>query len=1013
MNMKNFFCVLLLLLVCLPALAGPRTASDALNVATNHLRESAPRHANGAPHQAPQLTLAMAAENAADHKVDYYVFNNSGNRGFVIVSGDDNAAPVLGYCDEGTIEPDNMPDGLRYMLSCYAEQMRYLRSHPASAYAPASTETTMCISPLLTTNWNQNTPFNDLCPTFGPDNTRSMTGCVATATAQVMNYHQWPKQGTGEFTYVCNVNKQGDQTLSADFGATTYDWDNMLDNYYVGGYNEAEGKAIATLLYHVGVASHMNYGITSNTPTFAALEALRTYFKYNKGMKVYTRTNVLTAQWDSLLMNELINARPVIYTGFSPEGGGHCFVLDGCNADGYYHFNWGWGGRSNGYFLLTSLNPRDQGIGSYEGGYNASQEFIANVYPDKGEPFPDGYLEATCYKIWPEEARVNLGEKVPINIRYLLFNADGYGLSVNVSFGFMLSDKNGIPVDFADENIKANSNYILGTRYSWIGYNAFQFTTPTNLADGEYNLWLMYKEESQDSYSYLNNIPHLPGFLKVYVSDGVMTLSVPETEHNDLSVTALTAPERVGTNNEVEVSATIANASDEYYDNVYLSLYRDGTQIEIFEGIGINVSPGGIVSFKTRITAPDTPGTYELAVLNKDLNRLSGGSVTMTVVASANYDLSIATQLQVNSYYMEMDNVGGTAVVSNSGTGDYVGPIPFMILNSDASRIMAHGNSPIVTIPAGGSATVNINTAYEGIPGQVYKMCLRKVTSPNSNTIWGNQVPFEVNSLTSTSLLGNIVGNGVENGEYLIADHLTIVDTHGRSLFVTNGNGSWIEVKCGDFFDQVKDMKAFKAGTLRGKYSNESGNPSLTLTCLPVAGMVLPVTAVKVDLGQNFTLEPDMVIDFTGYYAAIEGKDFICEHDGSTGDYGQSLPIAFDWLSTPAALTKGACYDLHGVARLSLDTNETPSRMAEEEATASYTIYLTKAPTDDITAVGDIDSDAVKVSATAGTITVTGAKHVAVYNMAGALAGRGNEVHVSAGIYVVIADGLMRKVVVR
>ena len=252
---------------------------------------------------------------SADKNVDYYVFNNGKDNGFIIISGDDKAAPVLGYSDSGSFDANDIPEGMRYWLECYAEQMQYLRSHPESAYVAPRSQSNVMITPLLTCKWNQNSPYNDKCPTYGTAQNHAATGCVATATAQVMYYHKWPQQGNSEFTYVCNVNGEGEQTLSADFGSTTYDWNNMLDYYSPNSYSEAEGNAVATLMSHVGIASHMKYGSSSGTPMFAAMEALRLYFGDNSGMRKYTRISKTAAQWDSLLMNELLNARPVIYTG--------------------------------------------------------------------------------------------------------------------------------------------------------------------------------------------------------------------------------------------------------------------------------------------------------------------------------------------------------------------------------------------------------------------------------------------------------------------------------------------------------------------------------------------------------------------------------------------------------------------------------------------------------------------------------------------------------------------------
>ena len=183
--------MMLLALICLPAMAEQRTASEAQNVASNYLQIKAKRHLLGVNTQTPQLSLAMTGVNA-DKKVDYYVFNNDKNHGFIIVSGDDKAAPVLGYCDEGSFDTNDIPDGLRYWLECYAEQMQYLRSHPESAYTAPRSHSNVFITPLLTCKWNQNSPYNDMCPTKSNGTEHAATGCVATATAQVMYYHKWP-----------------------------------------------------------------------------------------------------------------------------------------------------------------------------------------------------------------------------------------------------------------------------------------------------------------------------------------------------------------------------------------------------------------------------------------------------------------------------------------------------------------------------------------------------------------------------------------------------------------------------------------------------------------------------------------------------------------------------------------------------------------------------------------------------------------------------------------------------
>ena len=1009
--MKKGLLLLALAMMCLPMMAEQRSASEAQNVASNYLRTKASHHLMGVSTQSPQLSLSMTGTNA-DNKVDYYVFNNGKDNGFIIVSGDDNAAPVLGYCDEGSFDANDIPDGMRYWLECYAEQMQYLRSHPESAYVAPRSQSNVMITPLLTCKWNQNSPYNDQCPTYGAAQTRAMTGCVATATAQVMYYHKWPQQGSGEFTYVCNVNGEGEQTLSADFGSTTYDWNNMLDYYTPNDYSEAEGNAVATLMSHVGIASHMSYGSTSGTPMFAAMEALRLYFGYNSGMRKYNRISKTAAQWESLLMNELLNARPIIYTGFTPKGG-HCFVLDGVNAEGYYHFNWGWGGKSDGYFLITALSPTDQGIGSFEGGYNASQEFIANVYPDKGEPVPEKFLEGTCFRIWSGVDHVNLGQQAPMHYKGLNFNSYGYGLSTDITIGFMLSDLSGNVVYFPGNNTQTY-NFIFGTNYSRINDKFIPFNTPATLADGDYRLWFMYKwaNPAVTGFSYLANIPNIPKFINVKVQNGVMYFSEPETESGQLSVTELEASNVVGAGNKMQVTASISNTGKEYYDNVFFALINNEDEYKIYDPININVPTGGKVTINSILTAPTEPGEYELAVLNKDLAKIGGGTITVMVQESSNYNLTINTPLQVNSYYMEMDNVGGTAVLGNTGTGDYVGPIPFMILSEDSKQVLYSGNTNVVTVPAGGTATVNIKTHFERAPRVVYKMCLRDPKYPDRNVIWGAQVPFELNGTWPTTLLDKLVKDGINDGDYRIADNLTIADSHDQSVFATNGNGSWIEVKCGDNFDAVKEMNALKAGTVWGKYFVTDGNPSITLTQLPEAGVVQEGVVQMLDLSKPYTPVPDQVIDFTGYFFVENGKPVIYAYDGSNGDKGQAIPITFEWLDGSIPLAEGECYNLHGVVMLTPAASGAPSLMADGTVPTNYIVYLTKAP-QAYTAINNVINDAVNVSVNGRTINVAGASKVAIYNTAGSLVGSNAVTQLPAGVYIVVADGNCFKVVVR
>ena len=1005
--------LLTIALMPLAMMAEQRSANEAKAVAASYLNANAPRRLPGVNTQAPNLSLEMTAVNS-DRQVDYYVFNNGTDRGFVIVSGDDKAVPVMGYSDKGTFDANHIPDGLQYMLDCYAEQMQYLRSHPQSASAAPRQQFDISVTPLLSCNWNQDAPFNNLCPTYGPQNTRAATGCAATAAAQIMYYYKWPQKGIGSETYTCKVNDQDEQTLSADFGSTTYDWENMLDNY-VGSYNEAQGNAVATLMYHVGVAAHMKYGDNSAVSAPKIAEGMANHFGYNKRAVTYMRPSFPAAEWDSIILAELRNARPILFSGFTPQEGGHAFVLDGCNTDGYYHFNWGWGGMSNGYFLTSILNPSDQGIGSYEGGYTISQMIVTGLYPDpNSEPPAEGkFAELICEDFRPVVSQMNLGSQASFDLKHMMVNAYGYPTTVTILIGYILTDADKNTIDFDGDNIYSTT-ISLGTSFHYITSDGsdLKYKAPASLANGDYQLRLAFKinDGSMAEYQFVTPACNAAGYINAKVRDGVMYFSIPESPAGgNLSLSNLTAPDVVGSKSKFNVSATIFNEGKEYNDSVYFAFFKDGASVKVSPGVGLSLIAGDDVSFTTSIEAPAEVGDYELKVLDKNHHEF-GGSKAVKVQRSYNFYLTIGNQLQVNSYYMDADNVGGTAVINNTGSGDFVGSLPFMITDFEAKQVIVSGYSDVVSIPAGTSATVNVRKYFEGAPGIIYLMSLCDIAA-STGTVWGNMVPFEVNSPSPIVPLAKVIANG-EAGQYCIGDNLIVVDTHATSLFVTNGHDSWVELKGGDNFNALSAMKAFKTGTVYGNFAMTDGNPSITLTKLPEAGNEQEV-ATLVDLSQAFTPEPTQVVDFSGYYFVEDGTPVIRAEVGADGGKGARIEFSTQWLPAAPALVQGKHYTLHGVAMRKPGTSDTPRLTAQGGANFdNFVVYLTTAP-DVSSAVSNIADNRVGISVAGGVLTVTGAKRIKVYNAAGALVSTSAITRLPVGVYVVAADAKCQKVLVR
>lgn len=314
-----------------------------------------------------------------------YVFNNAESGGYYVLSADDLAYPVLGYSDHGSLTEADMTPDLEWWLGEYARQIEYAASHGAkSGFTMPSTRAGLePIAPLIKTQWDQGAPYYNQCPLVGVD--RAYTGCVATAMAQVMNYWQYPEVGTGQVGYeASSISKR----LSMNFGNKKFEWGKMLDEYEDGEYSDEEADAVAYLMKACGYSVKMDYGTDSSGALAMNITgALKRYFKYDPNMHYELRQFYSATKWSEMIYDNLKEVGPLLYGGASMLGGGHSFVLDGYDGNGYFHFNWGWSGMSNGYFSLDALNPSNLGSGGGTGGgYNFTQDAVFGIQPPTGLP---------------------------------------------------------------------------------------------------------------------------------------------------------------------------------------------------------------------------------------------------------------------------------------------------------------------------------------------------------------------------------------------------------------------------------------------------------------------------------------------------------------------------------------------------------------------------------------------------------------------------------------------------
>ena len=312
-----------------------------------------------------------------------YFFNTADGRGFVVVAGDESVSPIVAYSTNGSLDVTNLPPNMMYMMMGQAEVVKYAQSTFAEPERAVKAEwdelvneelpyfgsSPKAIVQLMKSTWNQEGGYNNMCPVI--DGSRSVTGCVATAMAQIMYYWRYPKVGSGVYTYTHS--KAGE--LTANFGSTYYDYDKMVDDLTADGVTQENIDAVALLNYHCGISVSMNYGPTSSSSSEVVDDAYRKYFKYVRdSMSLVHRTDPLynntqsattpnyrDTNWVNLIKSEILKNRPVYYSAHDNTStdahAGHAFVCSGWNSlKRQLYFNWGWGGNGDCYCSIYKIN---------------------------------------------------------------------------------------------------------------------------------------------------------------------------------------------------------------------------------------------------------------------------------------------------------------------------------------------------------------------------------------------------------------------------------------------------------------------------------------------------------------------------------------------------------------------------------------------------------------------------------------------------------------------------------
>lgn len=415
----------------------------------------------------------------------YYIFNAEESSGFVIVSGDERTEAILGYSTEGNINAQNMPENMKAWLKGYEAQIKAL---PAD-FMPAKLPTHPAVEPLLSCHWNQGAPYNLQCPE--KNGRHCVTGCVATAIAQIMYYWKWP-QDSGiipAYDYDCYWDEDTQSVIcnhAPELPSVKFDWFNMIDHYN-GSETDASADAVAQLMRYCGQSVEMDYDLSeSGANEVNVYFGLKKKLSYDEGIRLVYTLEYTINDWDNLIYGELYEKRPVYFQGYNFTSA-HAFVCDGYDGAGMYHINWGWGEQFDGFFCLSILNP-------YHNSYNDRYSFsmanscaIIGIQPPTGNIVERPLFEGNIVSSY------NIEDYIEASFKYNGSEAMYMDFAIGV-----LSESGAITnVSLLYDNIKVTERYNQQTDFS---YGALLTPDEMGLSDGTYCFVPLYKQHFETEW---------------------------------------------------------------------------------------------------------------------------------------------------------------------------------------------------------------------------------------------------------------------------------------------------------------------------------------------------------------------------------------------------------------------------------------------------------------------------------------------------------------------------------
>ncbi|MGN0032513.1 MAG: C10 family peptidase [Candidatus Limimorpha sp.] len=694
-----------------------------------------------------------------------YIFNCGD--GFVIVSADDCYNPVIAYSDEFPFVTEAMPDNIKCWLGSMNNEVGYFADNNIEATEEVAAEwadlrrgvmpapkTRTSVSPMVHTHWGQGTPYNNMCPSTTTGNGLCPVGCAATAMAQVMKFWEWPKTGNGSHSYNSSVGG----TQSANFGNTTYDWDNMIDRA-TSSSTQAQQDAVAVLSYHCGVSINMGYGNSgSGAYPSDVISALKTYFDYSSGIGSASRNYYTLTQWVDLLKTEINSGRPILYSGWDNAGGGHSFVCDGYDNNDYFHFNWGWNGSCDGYYAIGYLSPGQGGTGAGSGCYNENNYILTGVQPNNASIAAPSNVTASV-----NGRDVTLSwSAVSGAARYKVYR-NGFILNSNVTAtSFTDTDVAYGSHTYQVRSVMSNGNYSHSSN-PVVANVSFPGPVPTNLtasvnnnnvhlswnAPASENAVLKYGDSSPSSsaYGFGSEVPfywgqcYTPEQLVPYAGMAIQSVQV---YHGDVHQYTLHIYKNVnGVFTEVvskDYNTTTANAwftvtlpspcVIDYSNDLYVVVssadlsypgkftnYSGNTNAALYSSNGTGYSAIDNISWLIKTNISDGTYTYDI---------FRNGSTIATNYTQTSYNdnnLAVGTY----NYSVKTNYYGGQSNASNTATA---------VVNNNALAVTVTNVLP-PACHGGDDGSVTVN-ASNGTPPYIYYMNGQSSPSTNGSYTFGN-----------------------------------------------------------------------------------------------------------------------------------------------------------------------------------------------------------------------------------------------------------------------------------